>query len=411
METTTPRRWPSLSPPLVDVGIAAAVAALSVTTIDVASETDARSPDGLAFAIGVAIGAVLLARRRWPFGVVMATGLLLLVYHVLGYPGLPLALLLAAALYTATVAGRLRPTIVFCAVAVFGSIGIRAILEGEPLLRLVGSDAIREASMMAAVVLLGDAVRSRRALAAEMRDRLRRAEEERQREAQRRVVEERLRITRELHDVTSHTIAVIAVQAGVAQEVLDDLDAAPDAARAALATIRAASKQAMSELRATVGVLRGGPDGVPLRPAPGLAQVRELLDATAGSGLWVELRVDGDVRDLPAVVDLTAYRIVQEALTNVLRHAAASSVAVLVRHEPDAVVVEVDDDGPGRPPDGQPSGGTPELGGYGLAGMAERAAALGGRVDAGPRPDGGFRVHAWLPLPAAATAGATGGQP
>jgi signal transduction histidine kinase len=393
-----------LSPRLVDIGVAAGVAALAMTTIDVASEQDARSPDALAFALGAAMGAVLLARRRWPFGVLVATGLLLLLYHVLGYPGLPLALLLAAALYTATVSGRLRATIVFCAVAVFGSIGVRAILEGESLLRLVGSDAIREASMMAAVVLLGDAVRSRRALAAEMRDRLRRAREEQQREASRRVVEERLRITRELHDVTSHTIAVIAVQAGVAQDVLDDLDAYPDAARSALATIRGASKQAMSELRATVGVLRDDPAGAPLRPPPGLAQVRELLDQTAGSGLRVELRVDGDARDLPAVVDLTAFRIVQEALTNVLRHAAATSVTVRVRHEPDSVVVEVTDDGRGRGPDGGPVG-------YGLAGMAERAAVLGGRVDAGPLPDGGFKVHAWLPLPAAATAGATGAQP
>jgi signal transduction histidine kinase len=388
--------------PLFDAAVATAVAALAVTTIQVASEEGARPPDALAVLLGVAMGAVLLVRRRWPFGVLLATTLLLLSYHALGYPGIPLNVPLAVALYTAAVAGRLRPALALCAVVIGGSLTVRAVVEGEPLPRLLGSDAVREGSLLLVVLLLGEAVRGRRALAAGTRERLRRAEAEREHEAQRRVVEERLRIARELHDVTAHTIAVIAVQAGVAGDVLDELDGCPQTARRALGNIRAASKQAMAELRATVGVLRDGgdrPGGAPRAPAPGLGEVRALLDATATAGLRVELRQEGEAAPLPSVVDLTAYRIVQEALANVLRHAAAGSATVLVRHEPGALVVEVDDDGGAAAGAGGPAG-------YGLAGMGERAAALGGRLEAGPRAGGGFRVRARLPVPAPGAAGA-----
>jgi signal transduction histidine kinase len=168
----------------------------------------------------------------------------------------------------------------------------------------------------------------------------------------------------------------------------------PDEARAALTTIRSASREAMAELKATVGVLRAGEgDQAPRAPTPGLGQLDGLLEATRDAGLRVEAAVSGEPRPLPALVDLTAYRIVQESLTNVRRHAGADAATVTIRYEPAEVVIEVDDDGRGpgpAPTDGQA--------GYGLAGMAERSAAVGGRFQAGPRPGGGFRVTARLPV-------------
>jgi signal transduction histidine kinase len=225
---------------------------------------------------------------------------------------------------------------------------------------------------------------------AEVAERLRRAEAEREREAERRLERERLRIARELHDVLAHTVAVIGVQAGVAAEALAD---APGEARAALRTIREKSREATAEVRAALDVLREPEGDAPRAPAPGLAQLEELVHAAAAE-LQVELSVTGAARPLPAAVDLTAYRIVQESLTNVIRHAEASEATVSIHYEPDAVVVEIDDDGRGST-----NGAPTAADGHGLAGMRERAAALGGRLEAGPAPHSGdgFRIRAWLP--------------
>jgi signal transduction histidine kinase len=245
-------------------------------------------------------------------------------------------------------------------------------------------------SLVAAVLLLAEALRTRRAWMAEVQGRLRRTEAEREREAERRVEQERLRIARDLHDVLAHTIAVIGVQADVAGEALTD---SPEEARVALRTIREKSREAMAEIRATVGVLREARDGAPRSPSPGLAQLGELVGLAAGSEIQVEVSVTGAARPLPPVVDVAAYRIVQESLTNVLRHADATLASVVIRYEPDAVVVQVDDDG------GSVANGAGAPDGHGLAGMSERAAAVGGSLEAGPARDRGegFRVRAWLP--------------
>jgi signal transduction histidine kinase len=239
------------------------------------------------------------------------------------------------------------------------------------------------------VLLLGEAVRSRRAWAAEVRARLRRAEEDREREAERRVQQERLRIAREMHDVLAHTIAAINVQAGVAGDVIDE---APDKARASLQEIRRQSRDAIAELKATVGVLREGSTAAPRAPAPGLADIDGLIETAAGAGVRVEVSVAGPARPLPATVDLSAYRIVQESLTNVVRHAHASEAIVNVRYDPGAVVLQVRDNGTG-----DANGTTGDGRGHGLIGMRERAAALGGTLEAGAGPGGGFLVQATLP--------------
>jgi signal transduction histidine kinase len=271
-------------------------------------------------------------------------------------------------------------------------IGFRALEEGESVVSVIGSGTVDDVALLAAVVLLAQMLRTRRAWLVEVGERLRRTELEREREAQRRVELERLRIAHELHDVLAHTIAVIGVHAGVAAEALTD---SPSEAETSLRTIREKSREALAELRATVGVLREPREEVPRSPAPSLSRLEELVGMAAGSGVQVDVAVSGAARPLPAVVDLTAYRIVQESLTNVVRHAGANRATVAICYEPDAVVVQIDDDGRGSA-----NGITSAGDGFGITGMRERAAAIGGRLEAGPAPfpDEGFRVRAWLPV-------------
>jgi signal transduction histidine kinase len=375
---------------LIDAGVAAAVALAISIAIAAREETGAKEPDAIAYLLGVVIAAPLLLRRRWPLGVFLVSTVLVMAYHVLEYPAIGLAVPLAASLYTAAQAGYVWAAVTVMAGLELFAVGWRVVGEDESLVSAIGTQTLFESALIAAVLLLAEALRSRRAWMAEVNVRLRRAEADRDREAERRVAQERLRIAREMHDVLAHTVAVIGVQAGVAAEALAD---APEDARAALRTIREKSREAMAEIRATLGVLREPHEHAPTSPAPGLSRLMQLV-GEAGSDVRVEVSVSGDVRPLPPVVDLTAYRIVQEALTNVLRHANATCAHVGVCYEPGGLVVEVGDDGVIT------TNGTPGAhAGYGLTGMHERAAAIGGRLEAGPAPggDGGFRVRAWLP--------------
>jgi signal transduction histidine kinase len=234
--------------------------------------------------------------------------------------------------------------------------------------------------------------------------RVRREDTRRGREeaGRRHAYEERLRIAREVHDIVGHGLAVINMQAGVALHVFDRR---PEQARVALEAIKQASKDALEELRVTLDIYRRPDDGAQStasrperdgeearRPAPGLAQVDGVVAAMAESGLAVRLEVTGSPVALPAAVDLAAYRIVQESLTNVVRHAGPASARVQVRYEPGEVVLEITDDGRARV-----GAGARDSGGHGIAGMRERAAAVHGTLEAGPRPAGGFRVLARLP--------------
>jgi signal transduction histidine kinase len=307
------------------VGVATAV----VVAFEVAEEPGARSLDAWAYLLGGLVGAVLLAGRRWPLGVLFATVAVLLTYYSLEYPGVTPALPLAAALFTAARAGRLRWAVLVAAAFGIATVPIRWVHFREAPLSLV-ADQVREAALLAGVILLGDTLRSRRLRVAAAEERLRRVELDRELDATRRVAEERLRIAREVHDVLGHTIAAISVQAALADDVLD---AQPERAREALRAIRGAARDATGELRATVGLLRldtdaqSGPRAV-LAPVPGLAQIDGLLAVARDAGLRVEVTTEGDVGPLPAAVDLTAYRLVQEAVTNTVRHAGASAMRV-----------------------------------------------------------------------------------
>ena len=380
----------------VDVLLAVGVAAIQVLgcwgseRIGLGRSPDWRPLDPVAFALLVAGPAALLFRRRWParvLAVALACGL---AYGARTYPEGPSQLAIYPALWTVALTLPRRTAWVAAggtALAVAGSELFQygdTMFDGEPLYAAV---------TVFAALWWGEAVRARRAYVAELRDRAERAERTREEEARRRVDEERLRIARELHDVVSHTIGVISVQAGVAAHLLHRK---PDKAAESLAAIRQASDEALGELHAMLGVLRdrdGDAGRAPLAPAPGLAELDALVAQAAGAGVEVRVSLEGGPRRLPPAVDLAAYRVVQESLTNVVRHARASRAEITVRHADGRVVVEVTDDGRADPGNGSGNGS-----GQGILGMRERARALGGSLEAGPRPEGGFRVLASLPV-------------
>jgi len=250
-----------------------------------------------------------------------------------------------------------------------------------------------EAVFLAASWAIGVAVREQRAYAAGVREQAERRVQAQLAEARRTVAEERLRIAREMHDVVAHSLSLIAMQAGVGNYVAG---ARPEEAARTLASIEATSRAAMREMRRLVGVLRDDQAEPELAPAHGLADVGQLITGTADAGVRVHLEVRGTQRPVPPGVDLAAYRIIQEALTNVVKHARTTATRVLVTYSGDAMRLEITDDG-----DGAPAAAVAASAGHGIAGMRERASLFGGELDAGPRPGGGFRVTARLPLDSA----------
>jgi signal transduction histidine kinase len=343
-----------------------------------------RQPDRIDLdALGIlllAVGPVaLMWRRRYPVVVLGVTLAATLGYLLLDYPRGPIFLGLIVAFVSTVLTGHR------VAAAVSLVIGYVSFLWMPYLL------GVEEAPGWAAALGLGawllvlltvaEVARGRREQAIESA----RAHEE---EERRRASEERLQIARELHDVLAHNISLINVQAGVALHLIDER---PEQARTALAAIKDASNEALSELRSVLDVLRRGYEDPPRSPTLGLARIDDLVARTQAAGLPVSKRVEGVPRPLPAEVDLAAFRIVQEALTNVTRHAGGAGATVKVGYEENALTVQVDDDGRGK-------AATITGGGRGIRGMSERAAALGGVVKAGPRDGGGFSVVARLPL-------------
>ncbi|MGW8723231.1 sensor histidine kinase [Streptomyces althioticus] len=327
-------------------------------------------------------GAVLLWRWRHPVAVLWGTVAAVLLYLGAGYPYGPVLLSVAVAGFAAVVSGRR-----YAAWAAMATLWAGHLLTVHVLYRWLppsGDDAapwteeIVVATWVVALLAVSELARVRREQWA--RERAERARAER-----RRADEERLRIARELHDVLAHSISVINVQAGVGLALLDG---DPEQARTALTTIKAKSKEALGEVRQVLDTLRA-PGAAPRTPAPGLDRLPELVEQAASAGLTVT--VEGEPPRLSPGADLAAFRIVQEALTNVVRHSGSREARVHIERRDGRLRLLVDDDGPAT---GADAGGT----GNGLAGMRERAAALGGTIEAGTRPDGGFRVLADLPI-------------
>ena len=382
-------------PKVVDV-VTVTVVAL-VTTLDAwYNVEDTRHADAITYALVFLSIAALLVRRAWPLPVAVICMAALTALYALGHYGELLNLPSVVALCTVAVQGNRRRSIIVGAFALAWS-GVLARIGQDVWPEYItdaGSPTLAQVLMPAAALLLGESVRSNRELLDVHAARAAQAEADREREAARRVEEERLRIAREMHDILAHTVSGINVQAGVAVEAIE---ARPDVAREAMRQVRALGLDALQELRATVAVLRDGEAPESPHPTPHLDQLDDLLERTRRAGTDATLVRDTGTRKLSAPVELATYRIVQEALTNVVRHADAANVAVSVTCENDALIIEVTDDGSIRDQCLSQDASAPRPG-FGLVGMAERAAAVGGEVGHGPMPGGGFRVRAVLPL-------------
>jgi signal transduction histidine kinase len=365
-----------------DVAVAAlvAVAQLGLTSLAAHRQPDRQALDLLAYLLLAAGPVALLWRRRSPAVVLAAVMASSVLYFALGYPYGPAWLALIVAFWTAVTGGARRFAWATAVVGLAAYFTLAALLD-----RVAPATAATIAAHLGWLLLVLSV--SEVGLAA--RQRRQAAERTRAEEARRRAGEERMRIARELHDVLAHNISLINVQAGVALHLMDEQ---PGQSRTALVAIKQASNDALGELRSVLDVLRQGDEAPPRAPASGLAQLDSLVAGAGATGLEVRTQVEGLPRPLPAGTDLAAFRIVQESLTNVTRHAGPAGATVLVRYGGDELTVQVDDDGRGQ----AAAGGS----GNGIRGMRERVAALGGELATGPRPGGGFRVKARLPIAA-----------
>ena len=366
---------------LVDALLAAGLAALLTAGTYFASlgQPERRAFDAGAVALVVVAAGALAARRRHPVAVLAAVFGTVLVYFAFGYANGPIWLTLIVAYFTAVARGH-RLAAAITAVA-----GFVIFPWLDYVIRDGPAPSLGHLGGLAAwlLVLLGAAeiVRTRR-------ERIAEAARIREEEARRRASEERLRIARELHDALGHHLSLISVQSGVALHLDEELS---EEARASLSAIKHASKEALGELRSVLDILRQEGEPAPRLPRLTLARLDDLASRAATAGVEVRTVTDGEVRPLPFGVEAAAFRIVQEALTNVTRHAGRATATVRVSYGKRELTVQVDDDGRGETPTGTASG-------TGIVGMRDRAAALGGELEAGPRPGGGFRVRARLPL-------------
>jgi len=360
--------WLRRNPLLVDVGLVVALLALTLAT------SVNRGEPAAALVLGVVETLPLLWRRSRPLLVVAVVTAAVVAIVALDYWLVPFQL--AVALYTLAASSRTRAAI---------ATAIGSIVATAAVLALSGSafgDSAARVVFLVAAWLLGDSIRSRRAYIHEIEEKATRLEREREAEAQRVAAEEQARIARELHDVVAHALSVIVVQAAAADDVFE-VD--PRRAREPIQAIDQAARAALGDLRRVLGILQ---DGAEYEPQPGLARLDRLVEQVRATGLEVEVEVEGAARPLPAAVDLSAYRIVQEALTNTLKHAGAAHATVRVRYG-DELGLEIRDDG---------RGAADANGGSGLIGMRERVAMLGGRVASGSGSEGGYVVTAQIPI-------------
>ncbi|MET9950670.1 sensor histidine kinase [Streptomyces sp. NPDC006339] len=335
--------------------------------------------------------AALCLRRRLPVAVAVVTLLACALYYPLSAQDGPLLIAFALALYTAAAEGRFAAAVALAAVTLL-AVGLGEVGHQPGRRQIDGTSLAMMAGWLISLVAVGRAQRNRVAYLYEVEQRALAAEREQEARARQSATEERLRIARELHDILGHSISLINVQSGAALHRLGKKPA-PELALAtaheALRAVRDTSKEALRELRATLGVLRRADEAAPMAPVSGLASLPELVERAASTGLDICTQVEGTPVPLPPPLDLAAYRIVQESLTNVTRHAGARSALIALEWRADELRLRIEDDGGGAPEDAPP--------GSGICGMAERARAFGGELTARNVP-GGFRVEARLPL-------------
>jgi len=375
----------SLDPVRVDA-VFAAVLLLAGVLAAVFGEDKARGAQLISM-VGVTVPVAF--RRRRPIAAALTMALALLLATALG--GAPtqatgivalIALVSGAYMLGARTQGRVLAA---GTIALIVALAVDAIVEES---QTVSALLFFTFFVVGLPVAAGQATRSRAQLADELADRAVALERAREGEAQAAVQEERARIARELHDVVAHDVSVMVVQAAAAKRIVER---EPDRAEEAIVSIEGTGREALAEMRRLLGVLRRGDEDLALAPQPSLSRVDALLARTRAAGLDVALERSGDDAPLPAGVDLAAYRVVQEALANVVRHAGAEHATVRLTYDPRAVVVEVVDDGRGAADGGGKAG-------HGLIGLRERVDLYGGDFEAGPRAEGGFGVRARLPV-------------
>ncbi|QXC59936.1 sensor histidine kinase [Aquihabitans sp. G128] len=382
------RAWLQADPFRADAIFGAAFAVLSVlTSLSVEVPPDMRGPSGWSHALGVASGLGIALRRRHPSAAMTIAGVAAAIAGIGHFtaPLPPFAVLVT--LYSEAAYGSRRQSILSLA----GTMVVVACVLSSYWPEVTWVDVVSNYSLFTIPWFLGDNLRTRRALEVELEARARRAEEDRAGAAGRAVAAERTRIARELHDVVAHAMGVMVIQAGAARRVLRRQ---PDDAEAAVATIESTGREALSEMRRLVGVLRENAGLADRAPQPSLERITDLVATSSVPDLPITLEIVGDPRPLPAGVDLAAYRIVQEALTNARRYAGPARVHVTLGYGPDYLTASVVDDGRGAAANA-PLGDGPR---HGLVGMQERVSLYGGTLRVGPRAGGGFEVRASLPL-------------
>lgn len=383
-------------PVALDVLLAFVLAVIGVVTELVPDSQDAYR-DGNGFSVMLALVATLplVWRRMHPVAVMCAAGAAALVHGYILYPGAGPFFGVVAALYAVAAYGSGRAARVSLA-AVLVVQPLAVFHSEDPNFNSWGDVAVG-AVVLTATWVFGDSRRVRRLQLEMVEERATRAERERDEQARLAVREERTRIAREMHDIVAHSVSVMVVQAGVARRVMQR---DPGAAVVAAGEVETTGRAALRDMRRVLGVLRTDddahhlddpPPSPALEPQPGLGDVTTLVTKCRDAGLDVRVRTDGEVRPLPSGIELAAYRIIQEALTNTMKHAGPARAEVRVAYGDDALTVVVADDGRGR-------GLEPPGSGHGLPGMRERVAVYGGALDAGAHPGGGFRVRARLPL-------------
>jgi signal transduction histidine kinase len=383
---TVPRR--SLAPRTADALLALGAWLVLSSVITIVQATAGAAPSPLAHLFAAGFGAVLLLRRRLPLVVLLLSALGTFAYYTLGLPTIGIALPVVGALFSAAEQGRPRWAVGTGAVVLAVSVLFRVRDDPQPLGTILGTDAMTNLGLIAAAIALGVAVRAQRVRDAQREEIARLREERARHEAALRLRAERERISRELHDSVGHSLAVISLHAGVAADAVGDGE---PAASAAVREVREQAGRSLQELRAMVRLLRADDGDGPgaARLVGSLADVEALLAPARAPGLEVSGRVEVPEGALSPGVDAAAHRIVQEAVTNTLRHARASSLAVTARVGDGRLRLEVRDDGRGA--DRAPGDGA------GLAGMRERAGLLGGELTVRTAPGEGFALDADLP--------------
>jgi signal transduction histidine kinase len=335
------------------------------------------------------MGAALTVRRRWPVHAFVVIALAAACQFAIDVPAQMFDVALVVALYTVAATRPRREAVAALVVVELGVFASALWWSTEPTRAIFGP-----AVLAVAAVLLGNSMRLRRAYLQELEEHAARLEVERDQQAQIAAAAERSRIARELHDVVAHSLSVMVAQADGASYTIDS-----DVGRAkgAILSVAQTGRDALTEMRRLLGVLRDSEAGSSVEPQPGVEQLGELVESVRRAGLPVRVTLTGDPRPLPAGMELTAYRIVQEALTNTLKHGGANPHAwVTIDYFADAVALRIEDDGVGA----AALVGAPSEPGQGLVGMRERAGVYGGSIETGERPGGGFRVVARLPIPA-----------